>query len=106
MPLLLAGLSLGSVGLCGFFRMTSIFNAGQQLSEKVSETRRILSKWRVTHKVDKSMKKEIEFLIAELNEAVPIRPHGAYNVDNSSALSTYGIAITYVIVLLQFKTSE
>lgn len=106
LPLMLAGISLGLLGKCGFVKMISVFRAGQQLSDRVTETRRILSIWKIEHDIDEKAKEEMEYLINAFNEAVPLRPLGAYNVNNSAALSTYGISFTYIIVLLQFRTSE
>ena len=100
------GSAILTLGLCGFIRMYYMFNAGHKLDATVQVTKNILSRVKTKSNLSIAEMEDTELLIQGLSNTMPIRPLGAFSLDRSSALSTVGLVVTYLIVLLQFKTSE
>ena len=86
-----------------------IFSTGQNLEDKVDEIKDCLQQLGEDPDIDwiESEKRQFDGIINKLGgNGTQLRPYSYFNVNNSSFLATLGVIITYVIVLMQFKSTE
>lgn len=57
-------------------------------------------------KAEDMLKERQEMLASILGEAQPLNGKGFFNVDRPTIMSIFSVAITYIIILVQFNMAE
>ena len=86
-----------------------IFYAGQELEDKVEEVKDNLQRLGEDPQVrlNQTEKRQFYGIMNKLGGSITqLSPYSYFSVNNSTFLATVGVIITYLIVLMQFKSTE
>ena len=87
-------------------RLVWLTSVGQNLSNSMKKCGHQLDRFKPNDK--KLDERELELLRQDIryHSDSPITPFSFFSLSNSTLLGAFGTIVTYLIVLLQFKTSE
>ena len=84
-------------------RLFFLTRAGQQLENEVADAVETYKEIEASQKFDNEKLNEI---LEMLKKQVPLQPRKCFDLSNSSLSSGFIMALTFAIILLQFKISE
>ena len=87
------------------WRLIFLANCGQHLINEMKESREGLEDFSLDFQIDSKQQQGLDVLDRRLDNPAPISPYSIFSVSHSSLLATFSVLLTYIIVLLQFKTS-
>ena len=88
-------------------RLIYLVSAGQRLANTMEACSHRLQRARIENTSDQNsknlalLKKELEYYCPS-----PISPESAFSLTNNTLMGTFATIITYLIVLIQFKSAE
>ena len=90
-------------------KFSFLFVRGTALSQEMRNARRSLQDWRMRLNQDslpEDQKYSLNVLESRLGEHEALKPMGAFTLDSSTSTAAIGLMMTYMVVLLQFKTAS
>ncbi len=94
--------------ILGLLKFSALFLNGQWLKDRNIQVRKDLEDLHVEQieMIGDKMRTKLRTLIKRLSEQPSLRPADSFDLDSSTALSCGGLLVTYLVVLLQFKTTD
>ena len=100
------GVGNGCVALISLFRLISIFYSGEKVRSKARKAVEALEDCNLERSLDHEEGKRMETLLARFWRDGAIRPFDSFDVSFPSAISYFGILFTYLVILMQFRSSD
>ena len=101
---------MGSIQVALTLRFWFMFSRGSALKEANQDAKVNLQRLRMLtskdFKLDETTEYQLNLLEKRLSENQVLRPKGAFSLDYSSAVTSIGLMMTYMLVLFQFKIAE
>ena len=96
------------MSICSIYILYNLQRAGQKLCDSFARVNKSLHGLYICEADILSIKQKAKFdiLMVRYSNIAPMRPMDVFNLNRASGFSIGGLLLTYIIVLLQFKTGE